>query len=94
MDVSLIPMFVANRTFNQKFQLTYEQTYVKANGTVNVANSQCRYILVDQPNGIKIASDSGIYNALGGEHEHTGNLEIQNFTNNDKLISFVKILFL
>ena len=94
--IQYIPERVKQLGFRE-YHLRYRDLMIRKQSSVNVTAWNELYFIVDDPSGLVVESDYGIYDSTETPveeniHQHRGEIVIQNKTGNTKRIKFIQVI--
>lgn len=91
MEAALVPYVAQKRMAGKEHKVEYAQLKVKS-GSEKSWPENAHIIIIDQPEEVLIESDLGVYNGDYGDHEHSGNITVTNYSTTDIILSFIRLI--
>ena len=93
-----IPERVKQRCY-QKYHVRYKDLTIGGASNQTIISYTDHYFIVDDPEGLVIESDYGIYDSTGdflfnNVHEHKGEIRISNPNADSKRIKFIQLIII
>ena len=81
----------------ERYHLRYRDLLIEANATINLAAYNELFFIVDDPPGLMMESDYGIYDAtdtplVESVHQHRGEISISNPGSGSRRIKLIQII--
>lgn len=91
-----IPQRLKELAFSS-YHLKYRDLSVEAEGSVTIEAYNDLFFIVDEPQGVIVQSDYGVYDSVSVEqtenvHQHRGEIMIDNPGETDKRIRFIQVI--